>query len=79
MMLVVVKFQRFLRHIWRKGVMGIGKVGEREGHGVMSENGGRQCLTGTLIEGSNPLRHIEFALTGQSAIHAPARLRIISP
>src|SRR5581483_8425903 len=31
-MLVVVKFQRFLRHMRREGVVGIGKVGEREGH-----------------------------------------------
>jgi hypothetical protein len=51
-----MEFQRFLRHIWRKRVMGIRKIGEREGHGVMSENGGRQTLTGTLIEGSNDLK-----------------------
>ncbi len=36
-MLVVVEFQRFLGHKGGKGVMGIGKIGQREGHGVMSE------------------------------------------
>src|SRR5712675_857156 len=35
-MLVVVKFQRLLGHMRRKGVMGIGKIGKREGHGLMS-------------------------------------------
>src|ERR1700744_3304812 len=54
-MLVVVEFQRFLRHMRRKGVIGIGKVGEREGHGVMSEKSGRRWLTETFIEGSNVL------------------------
>jgi hypothetical protein len=36
-MLVVVIFQRFLGHVGRKGVVGIGEIGQREGHGVMSE------------------------------------------
>ena len=36
-MLVVMVFQRFLGHMGRKGVMGIGQIGQREGHGVMSE------------------------------------------
>ena len=36
MMLVVVVFQRFLRHMRSKRVIGIRKVGKREGHGVMS-------------------------------------------
>ena len=57
MMLVVVKFERFLRHMRREGVIGIGKVGKREGHGVMSENDGRRLLTGTLIEGSIALKN----------------------
>jgi hypothetical protein len=35
-MLVVVKFQRFLRHVGRKGVMGVGQIRERKGHGAMS-------------------------------------------
>ena len=34
---VVVKFQRLLRHMRGEGIVGIGKVGKREGHGVMSE------------------------------------------
>jgi hypothetical protein len=36
-MLVVVVFQRFLGHMGRKGVMGVWQIGQREGHGVMSE------------------------------------------
>jgi hypothetical protein len=36
-MLVVVVFQRFLGHVGRKGVVGIGEIGQREGHEVMSE------------------------------------------
>jgi hypothetical protein len=36
-MLVVMIFQRFLGHMRRKGVMGIGQIGKRKGHGVMSE------------------------------------------
>ena len=32
-MLVVVVFQRLLGHMGCKGVMGIGEVGQREGHG----------------------------------------------
>ena len=53
MMLVVVIFQRFLGHMGRKGVVGIGQIGQREGHGVMSELMGDVVgLTGTLIEGS---------------------------
>jgi hypothetical protein len=36
-MLVVVEFQRFLGHMRGKGVVGIGEIGQREGHGVMSE------------------------------------------
>src|SRR6185437_2622147 len=59
-MLVVVIFERFLRHMRREGVVGIGKVGKREGHGVMSENDGRQLLTETLIEGSNALKHLNL-------------------
>jgi hypothetical protein len=31
-----VEFQRFLRHMRGKGVVGIGEVWQREGHGVMS-------------------------------------------
>jgi hypothetical protein len=42
-MLVVMEFQRFLGHMGRKGVVGIGQIGQREGHGVMSE------LMGDLI------------------------------
>jgi hypothetical protein len=56
-MLVVMIFQRFLGHMGRKGVIGIGEIGERECHGVMSENDGRRGLTGTLIEGSAGLKH----------------------
>jgi hypothetical protein len=37
MVLVVMEFQRFLGHMGRKGVVGIGQIGQREGHGVMSE------------------------------------------
>jgi hypothetical protein len=33
MMLVVVKFQRFLGHMGRKGVMGVRQIGQCEGHG----------------------------------------------
>jgi hypothetical protein len=36
MMLVVVEFQRFLRHMGGKGVIGVRQIGQREGHGVMS-------------------------------------------
>jgi hypothetical protein len=43
-MLVVVVFQRFLGHVGRKGVVGIGEIGQREGHGVMSELIGRRGL-----------------------------------
>ena len=43
-MLVVVIFQRFLGHVGRKGVVGIGEIGQREGHGVMSELIGRRGL-----------------------------------
>jgi hypothetical protein len=45
-MLVVVIFQRFLGHIGLERVIGIGKVGEREGHGGMSKNDGRRGLNG---------------------------------
>jgi hypothetical protein len=31
-MLVVVKFERLLRHVGDERVVGIGQVGEREGH-----------------------------------------------
>jgi hypothetical protein len=37
MVLVVMEFQRFLGHMRGKGVVGIGQIGQREGHGVMSE------------------------------------------
>jgi hypothetical protein len=46
--------------VGRQGVMGIGQIGKREGHGVMSANGGRRGLTGPLIEGSFGLRHRHF-------------------
>jgi hypothetical protein len=36
MMLVVVKLQRFLRHIGAEGVIGIRQGGKRKGHGLMS-------------------------------------------
>jgi len=35
-MLVVVEFQGFLRHMGREGVMGVRQIGKREGHGMMS-------------------------------------------
>jgi hypothetical protein len=54
-MLVVVEFQRFLGHMGRKGVMGVGQIGERKGHGVMSENDGRRGLT------ENPYRRFHRA------------------
>jgi hypothetical protein len=66
-MLVVMIFQRFLRHMGRERVIGVGKVGEREGHGVMSENDGRQGLTGTLIEGSIALKHRNFGRSAKPA------------
>jgi hypothetical protein len=55
-------FQRFLGHMGCKGVIGIGQIGKRKGHGVMSENDGRTefrriGLTETLIEGSTALKH----------------------
>src|SRR5260370_42531320 len=52
MMLVVMIFQCFLGHMGLQGIIGVRKGGKREGHGVMSENGGRRGLTATLIEGS---------------------------
>src|SRR5258707_12490494 len=58
MMLVVMIFQGFLRHMGRKRVIGIRKGGKRKGHGVMSENDGRRGLTGTLIQGSIHLKHV---------------------
>jgi hypothetical protein len=83
----VVIFQRFLRHMGRKRVIGIRKIGKREGHGVMSENDGRRGLTGTLIEGSIGLKHRKLANAGPSGsrpdchgIHAfgarPAKIRL---
>jgi hypothetical protein len=45
----------------RKRVISIGKVGKGEGHGVMSENGGRRYLTAPLIEGSITLKHCNLA------------------
>jgi hypothetical protein len=56
-----VVFQRFLRHVRRKGVMGVRQIGEREGHGVMSAMMGDVGLTGTLIEGSIDLKHSNLA------------------
>jgi hypothetical protein len=61
-MLVVMIFQRFLRHMGRKRVISVRQGGKRKGHGVMSANDGRRGLsrigsTGTLIEGSIDLKH----------------------
>jgi hypothetical protein len=36
MVLVVVKFQRFLRHMGTKCVIGVRQRGKRECHGLMS-------------------------------------------
>jgi hypothetical protein len=36
MVLVVVIFQRFLRHIGAEGVIGVRQWGKRKGHGMMS-------------------------------------------
>jgi hypothetical protein len=41
--------------------MGVRQIGQREGHGAMSKNGGRRGLTGTLIEGSSGLKHRNLA------------------
>src|SRR3984893_10287149 len=57
MMLVMMIFQRFLRHMGGERIIGIGKVGKREGHGMMSAMMGERGLTGTLIEGSIALKH----------------------
>ena len=51
--------------------MGIGKVGKREGHGVMSDNDGRRGLTGTLIEGSIALKHRNLQTGGFFGNDAP--------
>src|SRR6201996_356361 len=59
MMLVMMEFQRLLRHVRRQGVMSVRQVGEREGHGLMSAimGGLWETLTGTLIEGSIAVKH----------------------
>jgi hypothetical protein len=68
MVLVVMEFQRFLGHIGGQGVVGIGQIGQREGHGVMSENDGRRGLTGTLIEGSIGLKHRNLTKQARSSV-----------
>jgi hypothetical protein len=81
-MLVVVIFQRFLGHMGRKGVIGIGEVGKRKGHGVMSDNDERTefrriGLTGTLIEGSIVLKHPIWQNVGRSGYAlSPRQVRI---
>src|SRR4051794_17929877 len=67
-MLVVMEFQRFLGHIGGQGVVGIGQIRQREGHGVMSENGGRRGLTETLIEGSIALKHRNLTKRRSSSV-----------
>jgi hypothetical protein len=59
-----MEFQRFLGHMGRKGVVGVGQIGQREGHGAMSKNGGRRGLTGTLIEGSSGIKHRNLGKRG---------------
>src|SRR5258708_39901432 len=76
MMLVVMIFQRFLRHMGRKRVIGIRQIGKRKGHGVMSENDGRRGLTGTLIEGSIGLKHPIWETPGPLAVHRLLRTRM---
>src|ERR1700693_2844856 len=60
MMLVVMIFQGFLGHMGLKRIIGVRKGGKREGHGVMSENDGRRGSTGTLIEGSIGVKHLNL-------------------
>jgi hypothetical protein len=60
-----MEFQRFLGHIGGQGVVGIGQIGQREGHGVMSELMGDVGLTGTLIEGSIGLKHRNLTKAGR--------------
>src|SRR3981081_760076 len=77
MMLVVMVFQRFLRHMGRKRVIGIGQVGKRKGHGVMSAVMGAVGITGTLIEGSIALKHSNFPKTPRrDRSHVVKRRRI---
>src|SRR5258706_539403 len=64
MMLVVMIFQCFLGHMGLQRIIGVRKGGKREGHGVMSENDGRRGLTGTLIEGSIGLKHLNLGNGG---------------
>ena len=42
MMLVVVIFQRFLRHVLAEGVIGVREWGERKGHGFLSATDGNE-------------------------------------
>src|SRR5258707_7237 len=65
MMLVVMVFQRFLRHMGRERVIGIGEVGKRKGHGMMSAMMGDVGLTRTLIEGSMGVKHSNLSLSSQ--------------
>src|SRR5260370_11850205 len=60
MMLVVMIFQGFLGHMGMKRIIGVRKAGKREGHGDMSEKIGGRVLTGTLIQGSLPLKNLHF-------------------
>jgi hypothetical protein len=51
--------------------MGVRQIGQREGHGAMSKNGGRRGLTGTLIEGSIGLKHRNLAKRGAHKTGSP--------
>jgi hypothetical protein len=51
MMLVVVKFERLLRHEGRERIMCIGEVWQREGHGINSLGRvGKRFIPAVLFE-----------------------------
>src|SRR4051794_6942327 len=48
-MLIVMIFERFLRHIRPEGVIGVRQGGKRKGHGVMSATCGKTGFNGTPL------------------------------